>query len=160
MGAYISLDDVKAKYTDLTRQFDEEKVSNARITLWIADSEDEIDSYVGARYSLPFAIAPPLLISFAYMLFEYYWDKDNYRLTSTGDEVPWLLQRYREVIKRLQDIQSGKTALYDAGNVKISPSSERLNTLRSNHLEVDQIFSMKDTWDQEVDSDYGTEPEV
>ena len=87
-------------------------------------------------------------------------DKDNYRLTSTGDEVPWLLQRYREVINRLKDIQSGKTALYDADNVKISPSSERLNTLRSNHLKVDQIFNMKDTWEQEVESNYGKEPEV
>lgn len=160
MGAYISKDDVEVRYPTLAAQVAAGKVSAKRVTLWIADSEDEINSYVGARYSLPFATAPPLLISISYLLFEYYWDRSNYQITSTGDEVPWLLARYREVIKRLRDIQSGETALLGDSEVRINPSTERLNTIRSNHLETDQIFNQKEAYDQTVPTDYGDEPEL
>ena len=158
--AYITVDEVKVQYPGLTEQLDRGTVVEARVERWISQSERLVDAKVGLRYEIPFTTNPPLIVAMAYELFEYYWQKDIYTPTSTGDEVPWIYARYDRVLRILVQIGGGLLPLFDANNLRIDPSAEKLKTLRSNHIDVDQIFTMKDPWEQTIDADYSTEPEA
>ena len=158
--AYITTDLVKVQYPGLKEQIDRGTVVTARVTRWISQSEKLVDSYVGARYTIPFTSNPPLIVAMAYELFEYFWQKDIYTPTSTGDEVPWIYARYDRVLRILVQIANGQLPLFDNLNVKIDPSAEKLKTLRSNHIKVDQIFSMDEPYNQKVDAKYATEPDA
>ena len=155
---YITLDEVKAQYPSLAESITRGTVLASRAEQWIEDSESLINGYVSQRYTIPFTINPPLIISLAYGFFDYYYQKDIHTPSSSGDEVKWLYPRYDRLIAVLELIQSGELLLLDTANTVISASADRLKKIESNHREVDQIFSMKESWNQSVDSDYAEEP--
>ena len=156
--AYLTVASVKEQYPSLKEQIDRGTVASARVERWISQSESLIDSYIAQRYEIPFADNPPLVVALAYEVFEYFWQKDVYTPTSSGDEVPWLYARYDRILKILNQIATGLLSLFDNSNKKISPSPTKLKTIRSNHQKVNQLFSMKESWEQKVDSEYDKEP--
>ena len=155
---YLTLNDVQGQYPGLKEQIDRGKVTESRVQKWIDNAENLLNGKLGQRYSLPFTDNPPLVITLAYELFEYYWQKAIYTPTKTGEEVPWLYARYDRVLRVLDQIVSGQISLFDNSNKKVAPSPEKLKTMRSNHQEVDQIFNMKPPEEQSVDPNYDKEP--
>jgi len=156
--AYITLDEAKTQFPALAIQITKGTVSQARAEQWIRDGDGLIDSYLSARFLLPFSSTPPLVKTLSYELFEYFWQKDIHTPTATGDEVPWLYKRYDKSIAILEGLRDGAIVLVDSTGKAIDPSSALLSTIRSNHQEVDQIFNVKDSWDQSVPDDYASEP--
>ena len=156
--AYLTQTEVKSQYPALAASIDAGKIDTSRVDVWIANTDSLIDEKVGQRYSLPFSTVPPLIKTIAYELFNYFWQKDVNTPPSTGDEVSWLYPRYDRIIKLLDEIRDGKTSLIDSSGNTIEPSTESLKTMQSNHLDVDQIFTMGDGWNQSIDDNYDKEP--
>lgn len=78
----------------------------------LADADAEVDSYLGARYSLPLANVPTVLVRVAA-------DIARYRLWDQA--APDLVKdRYREAVKLLQSLARGETVL--AGAVALAPA--------------------------------------
>lgn len=79
-------------------------IVDAVIERAIADSDAEIDGFVGSRYTLPLPLpTPPVLVPIA-------CDIARYRLYD--DAVPEIVrQRYEDAIARLRDIAAGRLSL-------------------------------------------------
>jgi len=156
---YIDLDGVKEQFPDIEEAIDKGTLSPGRVNRWIDSAENWVNGKIGQRYELPFSSSPPMLVSLTYEFFEFFWQKDIHTPTNTGDEVPWVYPRYDRMMKRLLDIAEGREPLLDASNAIIDPSDTMLDTMRSNHRDKNQIFSMKDSWEHEIDEDYSDEPD-
>jgi phage gp36-like protein len=87
-------------------------VDDARVDRALAEADNLVNSYVGARYPLPFLAIPELLVDLA-------CDIARYRLYQEGatDEVR---ERYEDAIKRLTAISRGDMVLDAAG---VEPAS-------------------------------------
>ena len=156
---YLTKDEVLAKYPlTLGEQYSGGKVTENQIKEWITSACNLIDGKIISRYTLPFSETPPFIRMLAWEFFEYFWQKATHTPPSEGTEVSWLFPRYDRALSLLKMVESGEIPLYDSSGFLISPSTVRLGTLDSNHLEVDQIFTMGDTWDQEIDEFYDAEP--
>lgn len=73
----------------------------------IADASAEIDGYVAARYALPFSAVPPVLVRVAV-------DIAVYNLFSNrrgGGVIDDIRNRYKDVVRLLENIASGKVQL-------------------------------------------------
>ena len=90
-----------------TRQIDGETVDRA-----LADADALIDGYLGARYALPLAETPPLVVDIAQRLA--IWNLH----TSTADEK--IAADYKSALATLRDISTGAVRLPVAG---VEPAS-------------------------------------
>ncbi len=153
--AYLTREEVLDMYSSLKELYDGERVSGEQIDKWIAESASIIDSKIGTRYQLPFTSTPPLIATIAIEIFEYFWQKNQYTPTASGDEVPWLYTRYDKIIKLLDQISDGKVLLFDDDGEEVTTSSRKLGLIDSNHYESDPIFTMDNAEDQEIPDDYG-----
>ena len=157
MGYYINKDDVLNAYPRIKELYEANRITDLMIENWISQAESLIHSKVGVRYKVPFETKIPLIVSIALQLVEYFEEKDIHTPTSTAAEVPWLYARYDRLLDILNEIRDEKITLIDENGNEIKPSNRKLNLLSSNHLEVKQIFSLKDIWELEVDKKYGEE---
>jgi phage gp36-like protein len=156
---YLSVALVKTQFPQLLESVTAGKIAEGRVTTWLTSASSLIDSYLGVRFDLPFATVPPMVTTLAYNFFEYFWQKDIHTPTGTGDEVPWIYKRYLQDLKLLENLRDGVTKLLDSASLPIAPSLAKLDTIRSNHQEVDQIFRQnEEPWNQTVDPNYDAEP--
>ncbi len=156
---YLSVDLVKLQYTALNESVAGGKVTVGRVTNWLLGASNLIDSYLGSRFDLPFAVTPPMVTTLSYNFFEYFWQRDVHLPTSTDDEIQWLITRYNKDIKLLEQLRDGELSLLDSSGEMIAPSTVKLETMRSNHQEIDQIFwQTKESYQQSVPEDYDEEP--
>lgn len=155
---YLTELGVKAHFPQLAGQVTKGNVTTPRITVWLNQSDSLIDSYLSARFTLPFTAVPLRVTSLAYDVFEFYWQSASNTPPGTKEVMQWLKTRWNELIAQLESMRDGGTILYDSLGIQISPSSVKLGTIKSNHQEVDQIFSTKESWDQLLGSTYSDEP--
>lgn len=88
-------------------------IDPAPVARALADADAEVDSYLGARYSLPLASLPTVLVRVAA-------DIARYRLWDQA--APDLVKdRYREAVKLLQGLARGETVL--AGAQALAPAA-------------------------------------
>ena len=108
--AYAAQADLEARASaaDVLLVFDRDgdgAVDATALAAALADADAEIDSYLGARYSLPLAETPAILVRIA-------CDVALYRGAHTVDALTEeILQRYEDAIELLEKIVEGKAAL-------------------------------------------------
>lgn len=71
----------------------------------IADADAEIDSYIGAKYSLPLDPVPAIVTTYSGIIALYRLSAD------VGTLTPEKRQRYEDAVRWLKDISSGKAVL-------------------------------------------------
>jgi len=155
--AYIDYEMLLSEYPQLALQVQRGTVSSGKVQRWISSAEAIIDSHLSARYNLPLDSVPEIIKTIAYELFEFFWQKDAYTPSSTDKDQPWIHARYDRAISTLREIASGKVPLLDSSGEIIQPSVTRLGAMTSNHINVDQIFTMGDDWEESVDEYYDAE---
>lgn len=125
--AYSILDDVKKQLDEavliqLVDDEDLEMVEENRVTRAIADADSEIDTYLSARYTLPLATVPAIVLK---------WSVDIaiYNLYARRfDTIPEIRKkRYDDIIRLLIRIADGQSSLgvdVEAGGVAYSGSDQ------------------------------------
>jgi phage gp36-like protein len=111
--AYCTIDDVRLNLD----QFEENVISDADVTSFIAKAEAYINSILANVYTLPFVVTIPLLKDVSTDLACYYVLRRNYTRDnmSTSD---WVMQFWEDFNKKMEDIKDGKISLVDdSGNV-------------------------------------------
>ncbi|MEM5788999.1 MAG: DUF1320 domain-containing protein [Syntrophobacteraceae bacterium] len=108
--SYSTISDIKNQIEDarLVQLTDDEglgTINEARVARAIADADEEIDGYVGARHTVPLSPAPAILRKMSV-------DIAIYNLYSRRDEVPESrATRYEGAIKFLEQVALGKISL-------------------------------------------------
>ncbi|NVK42114.1 MAG: DUF1320 domain-containing protein [Oceanospirillaceae bacterium] len=107
---YASAQDIIDRYGSdtllmLTDRDGDDQVDNLVIDQAIADATAEIDTYVAAKYSLPLAVTPSVLVRLCV-------DIAIYRLSATADMVTEeKRQRYEDATSLLKRIAKGEVSL-------------------------------------------------
>lgn len=155
MGKYITLEKVLDTFKRI-RDFKEKGfITESLINTWITEAEALIDAKISKRYKLPLQEVPDIIQSLALELTEYFAEKEIHTPTSSGDEVSWLYARYDRIMKILDEISIGNLLLTNSEGQPLPISEDNLSFIRSNHMNVKQIFSLEDFEKQEVDENYG-----
>ncbi|HOM26549.1 MAG TPA: DUF1320 family protein [Defluviitoga tunisiensis] len=155
MGKYITLQDVIDTYKRLKDFLNQGYITENQINIWITEAESVIDAKLSKRYTLPLSFVPDIIKTLALELTEYFSEKELHTPTSSGDEVRWLYPRYDRIMEILDQISQGNLILVDSDGNPLEISKVKLNILTSNHLNIKQIFSMKDFEELEIDENYG-----
>ncbi len=98
--------------TDLDGVVAADRVANA-----IADASDEIDSYVGKRYSLPLVSVPRVLSRLTV-------DIAVYRMADEASQTEEKRKRYEDAVKLLDSIAKGKVSLGLEADTDTSPAEQ------------------------------------
>ncbi len=86
-----------------------DEVDAAVVDEAIAKADAEIDSYLGRRYALPFAVTPPRVKSLSV-------DMASYHLYSRRSGVPEVReQNYKNAVDFLAGVAAGQAAIMDGG---------------------------------------------
>lgn len=130
--AYCDLAGLVARFGDaellrIADRDDDDKIDNDVVDGALNDASDEIDAYIGTRYSVPMSPAPALLVRLCA-------DIARYRLYDENplDEVA---ERYKQAITTLRDISNGRATLKDSSQ---TPTSGDVEVIRD---DCDRIFT-------------------
>lgn len=106
---------------------DDDEIDSDVVDGALNDASDEIDAYIGTRYSVPMSPAPALLVRLCA-------DIARYRLYDENplDEVA---ERYKQAINTLRDISNGRATLKDSSQ---TPTSGDVEVIRD---DCDRIFT-------------------
>lgn len=107
--AYATRQDIIDRYGEdeliVAADHDEDGVADATVVMQgLSDASDEIDAYVGGRYTLPLAVVPSVLMRLCVDMALYLMSKPP----SITDEKR---RRYEDAIKLLTLISTGKVTL-------------------------------------------------
>jgi len=123
-GASHTLKDFKVQYIPVPA------VVAAVVTRAIADADEEIDSYAGVRYSLPFSTTPNRVRTLSV-------DIAIYNLYSRRRGAPEDRKaRYERVIQFLKDVATGKAVL-DVPD----PANDTDDGVETSSVKTDRVFS-------------------
>ncbi|HOM27533.1 MAG TPA: DUF1320 family protein [bacterium] len=156
---YLTYDGVIERFPILKEKIEEKKtISRKLVENWIRDAESLVDSYIGERYNLPFVEVPDYVLFLANEAFEYIYLSATNTPPYKGEEGNWLTSKWERLISMLEEVRDGLKLLFDKQGNTIAPSKRKVSSIRSNKENVDQIFTMKDFWEQTVDENYDKEP--
>ena len=108
--SYASIDDARIRYGDeliltLCPATDEDTPDHRPLNRGLIDATDEIDGYLGARYTLPIEPAPDILKRLCV-------DIALYRVASEADMATEERRlRYKDAVKMLESISKGTVTL-------------------------------------------------
>jgi len=110
MGIYITQDDLFSQISEeelISLTDDEElgSINTERVNACISQAEAIIDSYLGARYKLPFEVVPEVLKKIAVDMTVYFLE--SRRRAPTEER----RQNYEDAVKFLKDIAKGIASL-------------------------------------------------
>ncbi len=113
-------------------------IDDTKITQAIDDADELIDAYLRGRYTLPFSSTPTVVkqISVDIAIFNLYSKRPEREMPET------IRTRYRDALRLLADIQSGKATLADASGVVAEPGE-----YTTNKTDDDRVFT-KELLDQ------------
>ncbi len=155
---YITISGVLEQFPDINGKLEKGTISIKMIEEWILQAEGLINGYIGKRYELPFETPPDFVVSLAYKAFEFFYLDATHIPSVTGQEPGFESPKWRRLLDLLEMIRDGNLLLYDKDKKAIPPSQEKLASIISNKENENQIFNMKDFWDQEVSESYDKEP--
>ena len=141
--AYSAKADIQKVLSDttlaqLTDHVNGTTIDDAKITQAIGDADELIDAYLRGRYTLPFSSMPTVVkqISVDIAIFNLYSKRPEREMPET------IRARYRDALRLLSDIQSGKATLADASGVVAEPGE-----YATNKTDDDRVFT-KELLDQ------------
>ena len=123
-------------------------MDDTRMGTFITRAENIINAKIGGIYAVPFVVVPPLIKTLAEEITAFL----VMRTLFTDDSVnknEWILL-FKESMKLLEEIASGKVTLVDAAG---TPIAEQTGALSSNNSGYAPVFDMDDILNSEVDAD-------
>lgn len=122
----------------------------AVLTRHINRAEGVVNSYVGARYSLPFTTVPPIIITITEDLTSYYAIRGTH-FQDSGDQKNSYVDEFKTSMKMLEEIRDGKVKLaLTNGSLVSVATGDRFQSSSENYTPV---FGMDDPEDWKRDPD-------
>lgn len=101
----------------------------------LTKASGEIDIYLGARYAVPLASPPPLIVTCC-------CDIARYRLSGAQvTEVDTVRNRYKDAIRFLEGVRDGKTDLADSLGASLAPATDPATQNLVQIVDSERVFS-------------------
>ena len=123
-------------------------MDDTRMGTFITRAENIINAKIGGIYTVPFVVVPPIIKTLSEEIAAFL----VMRTLFTDDSVnknDWILL-FKESMKLLEEIASGKVTLVNAAG---TPIAEQTGALSSNNSGYAPVFDMDDILNSEVDAD-------
>lgn len=123
--SYCTQADIEARYgmTELTQLTDRNRAGvpdTTTVARAISDASAEIDGYLVGRYTLPFADTPAVLVRVACDLAVYHLFAAR---RSTGGAIEDVRNRYKDAVRLLENISTGKVLLGKTDGQETPPAT-------------------------------------
>ena len=121
----------------------------AIIAAHIVRAEGVVNSYVAGRYSLPFAVVPPIIRSLSEDLASYYTIRASY--VQDGERKNEYLVAYESAMEMLKEIRDGKMPLaMTDGSLLTQNTTGRYKSSTENYTPIFNLDS-EEAWDADPD---------
>jgi phage gp36-like protein len=125
--AYITYSDMDNSVDSLDSLVPADKVAATWVGVKIAEAEREINGRLAARYTIPFATAPDLIVAIDMDLATYLCLRGNYT-QEDGNVSGWVQEYYNRANGLLTKLENGTILLLDPGAVTDTSSIQSSTT--------------------------------
>lgn len=122
--------------------------SDADIAILITDADNEINSKLASKYSVPFSTTPPIIKTLSKTIAAYYVMRDLFTNDSQNKN-EWT-DSYKDALRTLEKMSKGEYIVLDSSGAELAKSAE---VLKSNHQDHHTTFDVDkpEDWSQDDD---------